>query len=307
MDNEHVKNVIQELSLMYDSPMSVVSDCLRGFIVPASGCDFIGADLNAIEARVTAWLAGETRLIDLYEQDADLYVEEARGIYHCTSKEVDAKKRLVGKVTVLSLGFGGGKGAFLRMAKNYGLEVSEIEAENIKRAWRAKNPNIVGLWYGLEKAAIQALKDGKETSYSHISYKKSGSFLLCRLPSGREIVYPYPKIELKTTPWGEKREAITAKWVSSLTRKWERRDVWYGILTENVVQAVARDLLVEALFRLEDQGYPCVMHVHDEVLLEVPEGDGSVKDVEELMAIRPYWATGLPIKAEGWRGKRYQK
>lgn len=290
--------------------MEVISDCLRGFIVPKSGHDFIGCDFSAIEARVTAWLARETRVLEAFEQGVDVYVEEAKGIYNCTTQEVDSDRRLVGKVAVLALGFGGGVGAFQQMAKAYGVKVTDEEADAIKARWRDRNYCVVQMWYGLERAALQALKTTGwvKTNYRGIAYKKSGSFLLCRLPNGRQICYPYPRIEIKQTPWFEKRPGLTAKWVNGTTKKWERRDVWYGILTENVVQAVARDLLVEAIFRLEDVSfYETVMHVHDEVLLEVPKGYGDVQHVEEIMSIVPDWAKGLPVAAEGWRGNRYRK
>jgi len=299
-----------DLDLIYGNPTSIISQCLRGFIVPRPGYDFIGCDFSSVEARVTAWLAGEERLLTLYREGGDPYVDEARGIYNCTTNEVTEQRRQVGKTAVLALGFGGGKGAFQIMAKAFGVKVTDKQAEGIKEAWRRRNPNIVQMWYALEDAAIKAVKTGTPQKTHFVQYRKSGSFLLCRLPSGREICYPYPKVELKATPWGEKRTALTAKWVNGTTRKWERRIVWYGILTENIVQAVARDLLVNSILRLEATGFAVVMHVHDEILLEIAKTaylKSGVGIVQELMSITPTWAEDLPLTAKGWRGNRYRK
>jgi len=311
----NAEDIRDEINLFFGRPTDTLSSCLRGFIVPRGGHVFIGCDFSSIEARVTAWLADERRLLELFESGKDPYIDAAKTIYNCTTKEVDKQRRQVGKVAVLALGFGGGKGAFQVMAKGYGVKVTDQEAEAIKHAWRAKNRNIVQLWYDLENAAIKAVKyPGEEVSTGLVSYKKSGSFLLCKLPSGREICYPYPKIELKDTPWGTKKYTITSKWWN--TNKWERRDVWYGILTENAVQGIARDLLSDAIIRLENEGYKTVMHVHDEVLIDgiqhlqirLGKNQGSrVSHVERIMSEVPDWATGLPIAAKGWSGKRFQK
>lgn len=300
--------LLSEIDLLFGSPMDVVSSCLRGFIKAAPGHEFICVDFASIEARVTAWLANDTKLLEAFRNDEDVYVNAAKEIYG--HGEIDAKKRQIGKVAILSLGFGGGVGAFQQMAKNYGVVVSDTDAENIKTKWREKHPKIVRLWKDLEICALGAVR----TKVSHsingvpIKYYVNGSFLFCRLPSGREIAYPYPMVELKDTPWGEKKPTLTAKWVNSMTHNWERRSLWYGILTENIVQAVARDLLVAAIRACEDLGMEVVFHVHDEIVIETRSSCISVDYViQRILDSCPDWAKEIPMSLSGWKGTRYQK
>lgn len=301
-----IATLSKELS-KYGNPLEVASSCIRGLIVPDSGNDFIGIDYAAIEARITAWLASEEKNLDIFRRGEDAYVAAASDIYGVPKSEVTKDQRQVGKVAVLALGFGGGKGAFQQMAKGYGVRVTDKQAEEIKTAWRNKNSKIVKMWSSLEQAAVKAVESGKSHACHKISYKKSGSFLLCTLPSGRDIVYPYPKVELDTS-WYTPRKKLTAMGVDSVTKKWCRRDIWYGILVENIVQAIARDILVAALLYLDDDGYDIVAHIHDEVLLEVPQDLLSVDYIIiQIKNAIPEWAEGLPIECEGWRGKRYQK
>ena len=303
----------------FGAPLSVISSCLRGFIVPASGNFFVGADYSSIEARVTAWLAGHKDLIERFRRGEDVYVHAASQIYGISEKIVSDSQRQVGKVAILALGFGGGVGAFQQMARGYGLQIADKEAEVVKNGWRSANQPIVKLWHSLEDAALRAMSpaySGKSVRAlgTNIYYLKNGSFLSCCLPSGRFIYYPYPEVRLKKTPWGEMRPTLTAKWVNSVTHKFERRDVWYGILTENVVQAIARDLLAHAMVSLDDKhsrDMATVMHVHDELVTEVPTSSMDVNDFKarlvEVMTELPPWAEGLPVEADSWSGIRYQK
>lgn len=304
------------IDLFYGSPINIISDCLRGFIVARPGHDLIAVDFNAIEARVLAWLAGEEKVLNLFRQNQDVYSHAAAGIYGVAIDKVTPDQRQVGKVAILALGFGGGKRAFQAMARNYGVAVTDDEAEKIKTAWRIENPSITRYWANLERAALGAvLHPGQEhtvgTSGNQknraVTYKKVGSFLWCRLPSGRVLCYPFPEITPKRTPWGEMRDQITYMGEDSLSKKWVRMGAYGGLLAENVTQAVARDLLADALRRLEEWKYPVIFHVHDEAVVEVREGYGSVEDVERTTASVPYWAEGLPVEVKGWRGKRYRK
>lgn len=257
-------------------------------------------------------------------------------------------RRQVGKVAVLALGYQGGVGALQAMARGYGVKIEPAYEELIKRAtdehwnranfvhmmnkkkypdisdkefyasdfikqfWREANPMIVQYWEQLNTAAIMAVQKGGAFKAGaqgrEVTFKKNGSWLWCRLPSGRVICYPYPKVEmLQPFEDSEPKPTLTAMGVDSYTKKWERYKAYGGFLSENVTQAVARDLLSEALFRLEAKGYAVIAHVHDEVVVEVPTNFGSLKEVEQIISTVPTWAKGLPVSAEGWRGGRFRK
>jgi DNA polymerase len=318
---------IDGLDMLHGPVLASVSDCLRGFLVAAPGFDLIAVDFANIEGRVLAWLAGEQWKVNAFKEfddgnGPDLYLVAASRIFDCS---VDAAKphRQVGKVAELALGYGGGIGAFQTMAKGYGVVVPDEKADGIKTAWRAAHPKIVDFWYALESAAIAAvLQPGSTQKVGRIAFKVKGSFLWCQLPSGRLLCYPYPRVEIITTPWGADKDALTYKTTPpqdakkrykvlpdpSNTNSWVRMSTYGGELAENVTQAVARDLLAEAMLRV-DVDHNIVMHVHDEIVTEAPEaaGDFALSLVETEMRQVPAWAAGLPIAVEGWRGKRYRK
>jgi DNA polymerase len=257
-------------------------------------------------------------------------------------------RRQVGKVAVLALGYQGGVGALQTMARAYAVKIEpafdslwarateehkkkcefvfnlngrkydiskkEFYASDlIKQFWREANPQIVQYWDALNTAAIMAVQQEGNTfkcgtKGREVAFKKNGSWLWCRLPSGRVICYPYPKVEIiapfeDSTP----RPTLTAMGVDSYTKKWERYKAYGGFLAENITQAVARDLLADAMLNLESKNYPVVMHVHDEVVVEVPSNFGSLSEVTQIITQIPAWAQGLPVSAEGWRGGRFRK
>lgn len=308
--SKNIQSLRDELELFYGAPTAVISDCLRGFLVPEAGHVFIGCDLAQIEARILAWLARATDRLDRFRRGEDIYVATARRIYDERSHQIDSQKRLVGKIAELACGYGGGKGAFQRFAKTFQVSMTDTHATAVVARWREVNSKIVVYWDRLEGAAMQALKTNKPVSIGKITYEKKGSFLLCRLPSGREIVYPYPRIDMLPMPWGDVAPGITAKTVDSATRKWERRKIWYGILVENVVQAIARDVLVHGMQLLEKAQYPVINHAHDEVtceVLDIGNHETLKKKVETCMTTLPPWAMGLPLSATAWAGYRYRK
>lgn len=317
------EKAIQRIELLYGPAMSVISDCLRGMITAAPGNELIAADFANIEGRVLAWLAGEEWKLQAFrDYDAgvgpDLYIltyAKSFGLDHKTISKKDPRRQ-VGKVEELAFGFGGGVGAWRTMEKAYNPpKMKDAEVDDVKNRWREAHPRIKQYWYDLENAAIMAVTSPGDAYRAgpkgrQVSFKVKGSFLFCQLPSKRVLTYPYPKLKPKETPWGEMKEAIHYLTVDGTTNKWVETDTYGGKLSENVTQAVARDVLAEAISQLEHLGFEIVLHVHDEIVVEVP-GEHATDDVqamaEKVMAEIPSWAEGLPVAVEGWRGKRYRK
>jgi len=183
-----------------------------------------------------------------------------------------------------------------------------IASEVTKVLWRNKHPATVALWKGLQDAARDAVqRPGEIVTYACISYLVRRGFLWCRLPSGRCLAYGAPKVQERETPWGTTSESVTALGVNSVTKKWERFALYGGLLTENVVQAIARDLMAHGMLKAERAGYPIVMTVHDEAVADVPEGQGSLEGFEACLCDLPDWAAGLPLVASGYEAKAYKK
>ena len=300
------------LDIFHGPVLDALADGIRGMIIASPHHDLVAMDFSAIEARVLAWLAGEENTLEVFRSGGDVYLHAAAGIFKRPITKKDKEERQIGKVAVLALGYGGGAKAFQAMAKAYNVKVDDKLAETIKKEWRRSNDKIVKYWNELEAAALDAI-DFDAVRHAgpkerRVSFRKKGSFLWCRLPSGRVLCYPYPRSQESVTPWGEYRSQLHYQTVNSVTRKWEETPTYGGALAENVTQAVSRDLLAGAICRLEAAGYPVVLHVHDEAVVEVPESNlHALDDVQAIMSQVPLWANGLPIAAEGWRAKRYRK
>jgi DNA polymerase len=281
-------------------------------ITAAPGNELIAMDFSAVEARVLAWLAGEEKVLDIFRTHGKIYEHAAAGIFGKSIEKITKDERQIGKVAVLALGYQGGVGAFQSMANIYGVQVEDTRADNIKKAWRNSHKNIVTFWHDLEHAAINAvLYEGKVFTAGaqgrEVRFKKDGSILICQLPSKRKICYPFATVRETETQWGDLRPTLF--YYTSFGTNWTKISGYGGLLCENVTQGAAACLLRGALIRLEEAGYPVVFHAHDEAVVEIPETApaSAIKEVEELMAVVPDWAEGLPLAAEGWRGKRYRK
>ena len=299
---------LEMLSMFYGDIPPAAATCLRGMLIPAEGKDFICADYSSIEGRVRAWLAGEESALNVYRAGHDPYKVAASAIYHVAYDDVQKKQRQIGKVAELALGYQGSVNAFNAMAVNYGVTLPEDEVREIVAKWRDSRPVTVQFWRNLERACTRAVeKPGSVWDCGKIRFKVSDGFLRMRLPSGRVLWYARPRITLKEMSWGEQKAVVAFDGVDSKTRKWGQQYLYGGLLAENATQATARDLLVNGMFAVESAGYPIVLHVHDELVAEVPEGFGSVEEFERLMCTLPEWGKTIPVKAEGWRGKRYKK
>jgi DNA polymerase bacteriophage-type len=293
--------------LYTDDPMSSAGAITRSVLVASPGKDLIVADLSAIEGRMLAWLAGEDSELEVYRQDKDPYIAAASLILHKPYDQVTKEERQSpGKISVLACGYQGSAGA-VRKFGGEGMTDDEIK-EQIVNPWRDAHPMTVQYWWDLEKACFNAVKEpGKVFAARGIHYRVKGRFLLCRLPSGRLLYYYAPRIEPVMTAWEELKDQVTYMTVHSMTRKWERTNTYGGKLAENATQAASRDILANGMIEVEAAGYPIVLSVHDEIISEVPAGSGSVEEFEGLMCRVPAWANGLPLKAKGFRARRYKK
>lgn len=298
--------------MLYGDPVSNAAKCVRGLFVPRDGCEFICADYKSIEGRVLAWLAGEESALKVYRDGKDAYKFAASAIYGKTYDEITKPQRQIGKVAELACGYQGSVGAFHSMAQVYGVKVPDEEAKKIVEGWRTGRPRTVQLWAALEAGVKEAIRSpGRVMEYRGLRMQVKGAFLLVRLPSGRLLHYFKPHLTRGIGNFPEK-ETI-AYWGmkqtdQGTTTRWCLVGTYGGKLTENFVQAIARDLLAAAMPRVERAGFPIVLHVHDELLTEPLISAGkTVQELETLMSVRPDWAATIPVEADGWKGMRYRK
>lgn len=291
------------IEVLYGNTPDILSQLIRTMLIPKDGCEFIVADFSAIEARVLAWLAGEQWRLDAFVRGEDIYCASASQMFGVpvVKHGINGELRQKGKVAELACGYGGGAGALISMgALDMGLK--EDELPDIISSWRDANPEIVKFWYAVEKAAIETVKDHTDRTVGRIGFQFSANTLWIVLPSGRRLAYIKPKLQ----PNRFGRMALTFEGLGA-NNKWSRGETYSGKLTENITQATARDLLAEAMRRMELAGLGIVGHVHDEVILEVPKGQFTVDDVCNIMNRNPAWADGLPLSSAGYTGNYYFK
>jgi len=291
------------IEALYGNTPDILSQLIRTMLIPKEGCEFIVADFSAIEARVLAWLAGEQWRLDAFTEGKDIYCASASQMFGVpvVKHGINGELRQKGKVAELACGYGGGAGALISMgALDMGLK--EDELPDIISSWRDANPEIVKFWYAVEKAAIETVKDHNDRSVGRIGFQFSANTLWIVLPSGRRLAYIKPRLQ----PNRFGRMALTFEGLGA-NNKWVRGETYSGKLTENITQATARDLLAEAMRRIELAGLGIVGHVHDEVILEVPKGQYTVDDVCSIMNQNPKWAEDLPLSSAGYTGAWYYK
>ena len=291
------------LESIYGNTPDVLSQLIRTMLIPKEGCEFIVADFSAIEARVLAWEAGEQWVLDAFQNGEDLYCATASQMFHVpvVKHGVNGDLRQKGKIATLACGYGGSSGALISMgALQMGLK--EEELPEIIDSWREANPKIVQYWWDVEKAAMQAFKTGERQDIGKISFVFYSGTLWMVLPSGRKLAYLKPKQQ----PNRFGRMSLTYEGVGQ-NHNWARQETYSGRLVENATQAIARDILAEAMARIEDKGLDIVAHVHDEVIIEAPKGKYTVEEICKLMATNPDWCDGLPLAAAGYKGDYYFK
>lgn len=293
----------EEVELFYESTPNVLSELIRTAFVAKPGCRFIISDYSAIEARVLAWLAGEEWRLQVFETHGKIYEASASAMFHVPIEEITKTSplRQKGKISELALGYGGAVGALTSMgALKMGL--TEEELPGLVSTWRSANPHITAFWWAVDEAAITAVRDKKPSKVGRVSFEYKSGILFVTLPSGRKLSYVKPRMMLNK--FG--REGLTYEGIGE-SKKWMRLETYGPKLVENIVQAASRDILAEAMLRLEKEGFDIVCHVHDEVVLEVPDGKSSVEEVNEIMAVNPVWTEGLPLKAAGFESPFYKK
>ncbi|NBJ95276.1 DNA polymerase [Parablautia muri] len=293
----------EDIELLYDSTPNVLSELIRTAFIPKPGCRFVVADFSAIEARVLAWLSGEQWRLDVFTSHGKIYEASASSMFHVPMEEITKTSplRQKGKLAELGLGFGGAAGALISMgALDMGL--TEEELPPLVAAWRKANPHITQFWWDVDAAAIKAVREKQKTKVGKIIFEYKSGILFITLPSGRKLSYVKPRMAVNK--FG--RDGLTYEGISE-NKKWSRIETYGPKLVENIVQGTARDLLAEAMLRVEEKGYPIVMHCHDEIIAEMPEGTGSVDEMCEVMAVQPEWAEGLPLRADGYQCSFYQK
>ena len=293
----------EDIELLYDSTPNVLSELIRTAFIPKPGCRFVVADFSAIEARVMGWLSGEEWVLDVFRGDGKLYEMTASRMFGIPMSEIGkgSPERAKGKVASLSCQYGGSTNGLISMgALDMGL--TEDELPPLVAAWRKANPHMVQFWWDVDAAAIKAVTEKQKTKVGKIIFEYKSGILFITLPSGRKLSYVKPRMAVNK--FG--RDGLTYEGISE-NKKWSRIETYGPKLVENIVQGTARDLLAEAMLRVEKKGYPIVMHCHDEIIAEVPEGSGSVDEMCEIMAIQPKWAEGLPLRADGYQCSFYQK
>lgn len=304
------KKSMEAVRMIYGNVPDTLSQLIRTAFVPADGCHFVVADYSAIEARVTAWLAGEQWRLEVFRTHGKIYEASASAMFGVPIETIvkgneNYKLRAKGKVAELALGYGGGAGALIAMgALNMGLTESELP--DIVKRWRASSRRIYDFWYTVQRAAQEAVEYGTITSISHgVTFSRDENFLFIKLPSGRELFYRSPMLR----PNERNDKELWYLGVNQKNKKWEYISSWGGKLVENIVQAVSRDVLCNAINNLMQAGYRICFHIHDEVVLEVPDTstDKNLDDAIKRMCALPPWANGLPLNAAGFESSFYQK
>lgn len=293
----------EAVEMLYGNTPDVLSQLIRTMLVPKEGCEFIVADFSAIEARVLAWEAGEDWRLEAFQNGKDIYCESASQMFHVpvVKHGINGELRQKGKVAELACGYGGSSGALISMgALDMGLKESELP--DLINDWRGANPKIVQYWWDVEKAAIDTYKTHEEHLVGRLKFRCYASTLWMVLPSGRKLAYLKPKLQ----PNRFGRMSLTFEGVGA-NNKWSRQETYSGKLVENATQAIARDILVEAMFRMEQAGLEIIGHVHDEAIIEVPAGRYTVEEVCALMSKNPAWCRDLPLAAAGYKGSYYFK
>lgn len=302
------------VQMVWGDPMEAVSMALRGYFLAADGLTFTAGDFSAIEAVITAALAGCESKLNVFRAKLDPYCVFAEQVFeYPVAKKTHPVERTVGKMGELSFGFGGSVGAWRNFEPAGPSKFTDEDIIGYRDVWRENHPEIVEFWHGVERAAIQAVRTRTPQSYRGNEYfmAPDGDWLGCRLVSGRVMWYRNPRVVEAQMPWQDRdgndvwRPQLQYRAYKPAKGGWIVVRAWGGHLVENIVQATARDLMKEAMFRAEAAGMQLVLTVHDELVTEGKNAEPKV--LEQIMADSPAWARGWPVRANAWSGDRYRK
>jgi DNA polymerase len=294
---------LELVDMLYGNVPDTLSQLIRTAFVAPAGNRFIVTDLSAIEARIIAWLSGERWRLDVFNTHGKIYEASAAQMFRIPIEKVTKEIRAKGKIGELALGFGGGPPALIAMgALKMGLQ--EEELPKLVKMWRNANKNIVNWWRVIEDAAVSAVQDGTHDQLQHglrMFVEKNVFFI--QLPSGRKLSYQKPTL----VPNQFGGLSLRYEGMNQTSKQWQKIDTYGGKLVENIVQAVARDVLAEKMLHIHTAGYKIVMDVHDEIVNEMPYGKGSCEEINKIMGEPIKWAKGLPLKAESYETEYYKK
>lgn len=292
-----------------DAVMDILSQLVRTMLIPKPGCEFIVADFSAIEARVLAWEAGEQWTLDAFRRGDDLYCAVASSMFGVPVEKhgINGELRQKGKIATLACGYQGGVGALKSMgAIEMGL--TEDELPDIIQNWRNANPHVVQYWWDVQSAAEATIKDHRERTVQKLTFQYYAGTLWMVLPSGRWLAYLKPRLQPNSNGYMSVTFEGNSSTASETTGKWARQETYGGKLVENATQAIARDILVEAMKRLESRGFHIVAHIHDECVVEAPiDENHTVDEVAGIMSENPSWCPDLPLTAAGYKCMSYRK
>jgi DNA polymerase len=294
------------LEMLYGNVPDTLSQLIRTSFIASPGHRLIVADLSAIEARIIAWLAGEKWRLNVFQTHGKIYEASASQMFKVPIESVTKASplRQKGKISELALGYGGGPNALITMGA-LKMGIPEEELPKLVAMWRNSNRAIVNYWKAVELAAIRCVEGTENMTIPHgISFSKEKEIMFINLPSGRKLSYLRPALKPNRFNNGD---AIVYEGMDQTTKQWKRIETYGGKLVENIVQAVARDVLAEGMLKLDAAGYKIILHVHDEVVMEMPDGQGSVEETVKIMASPVPWAKGLPLDADGFETIYYKK
>jgi DNA polymerase len=290
---------MEDLLMLYDDPMELFSSMIRSMIIAEDGFHLFVSDFSNIEGRVLVWMAGQKDVMAQFARGDDVYKHMAAVIFSVSYDEVTGDQRFVGKQAVLGCGYGMGGSKFRDTCLGYGRDIGEDLAFTTVKTYRKKNSKVVSGWYNVERAAKEAIRrPGVTTETFKCRFRVEGDFLFIQLPSKRCLAYYKPRIL---------DDRITYMGVDGFTGQWVRQETYGGKLVENIVQAVARDILVHSMLAVEEAGYTMLTTIHDELVATARKGFWSLHEFEKIMATPPDWGEDCPIAVEGWVGERYRK